>query len=44
MNSTLIFATRPSALARWQTSYAIQQIQAQWENLICEGNRDHDQR
>ena len=36
MNSTLIFATRPSALARWQTRYVIQQIQAQWENLICE--------
>jgi len=35
MNSTLIFSTRPSALARWQTSYAIRQIQAQWENLIC---------
>jgi hydroxymethylbilane synthase len=36
MKSTLIFATRPSALARWQTRYVIQQIQAQWENLICE--------
>lgn len=36
MNSKLIFATRPSALARWQTSYAIQQIQAQWENLVCQ--------
>lgn len=36
MNSTLIFATRSSALARWQTRYVIQQIQAQWENLICE--------
>lgn len=36
MNSTLIFATRPSALARWQTRYAIQQIQAQWKNLTCE--------
>jgi hydroxymethylbilane synthase len=36
MNSTLIFATRPSALARWQTSYAIQQIQSQWENLVCQ--------
>jgi hydroxymethylbilane synthase len=36
MHSTLIFATRPSALARWQTSYAIQQIQVQWENLVCQ--------
>src|SRR3989337_4507330 len=35
MNSTLVCAPGPSALARWQTSYAIQQIQAQWENLIC---------
>lgn len=35
MNSTLIFATRPSALARWQTRYVIQQIQAQWKNLPC---------
>jgi hydroxymethylbilane synthase len=36
MNSTLIFATRPSALARWQTRYVIQQIQDQWEDLVCE--------
>jgi hydroxymethylbilane synthase len=36
MNSTLIFATRPSALARWQTTYVIQQIQDQWEDLVCE--------
>lgn len=36
MNSTLLFATRPSALARWQTRYTIQQIQDQWEDLVCE--------
>lgn len=36
MNPTLIFATRPSALARWQTRYIIQQIQAHWDNLICQ--------
>ncbi|MEW6717843.1 MAG: hydroxymethylbilane synthase [Chloroflexota bacterium] len=36
MNSALIFATRPSALARWQTSYVIQELKTWWENLICE--------
>jgi hydroxymethylbilane synthase len=36
MDPKLIFATRPSALARWQTRYVIQQIQAIWEDLICE--------
>src|SRR3989337_2788725 len=36
MNSTLILATRPSPLARWQTRYVIQQIQVQYENLVCE--------
>jgi hydroxymethylbilane synthase len=36
MNSELIFATRPSALARWQTSYVIQELRTRWENLICE--------
>ena len=36
MNSALIFATRPSTLARWQTSYVIQELKTRWENLICE--------
>ncbi len=36
MNLKLVFATRPSALARWQTSYVIQELNAQWEDLICE--------
>jgi len=49
MNSTLIFATRPSALARWQTSFVIQELKTRWDNLICEklvittqGDRDLD--
>jgi hydroxymethylbilane synthase len=33
--SELIFATRPSALARWQTGYVIQQLQQHWRALIC---------
>ncbi len=36
MKPKLIFATRPSTLARWQTRSVIQQIQARWENLPCE--------
>jgi hydroxymethylbilane synthase len=32
----LIFATRPSALARWQTNYIAEQLQATWEYLNCE--------
>jgi hydroxymethylbilane synthase len=47
MNLTLIFATRPSALARWQTSYVIQELRTRWENLTCgelvittQGDRD----
>jgi len=32
----LTFATRPSALARWQTQHIIQKLQAQWHDLICE--------
>lgn len=36
MMTTLTFATRPSALARWQTSHVIQQLQDRWENLACE--------
>jgi hydroxymethylbilane synthase len=36
MSSRLVFATRPSALARWQTEHIIQQLQTHWEGLICE--------
>jgi hydroxymethylbilane synthase len=32
----LIFATRPSALARWQTSWVIWALQAAWPGLACE--------
>jgi hydroxymethylbilane synthase len=32
----LIFATRPSALARWQTQHVIQLLQAAWPGLECE--------
>jgi len=32
----LTFATRPSALARWQTQHMIQQLQAQWPDLTCD--------
>jgi hydroxymethylbilane synthase len=32
----LTFATRPSALARWQTQWAIRQLQVLWPDLICE--------
>ncbi len=32
---TLIFATRPSALARWQTRWVIQALQAAWPGLEC---------
>lgn len=32
----LTFATRPSALARWQTNYIAEQLGAFWENLQCE--------
>jgi hydroxymethylbilane synthase len=32
----LIFATRPSALARWQTQYVISQLKSQWSELTCE--------
>ncbi len=31
----LIFATRPSALARWQTGYVMRQMQAAWTTLTC---------
>lgn len=32
----LTFATRPSALARWQTTYIAEQLGAVWEDLHCE--------
>jgi hydroxymethylbilane synthase len=32
----LTFATRPSALARWQTNYIAKQLQVTWEDLRCE--------
>jgi hydroxymethylbilane synthase len=32
----LTFATRPSALARWQTNYIAEQLQESWEDLRCE--------
>jgi hydroxymethylbilane synthase len=45
----LIFATRPSALARWQTAHVMQLLQAAWPDLACEeriittaGDRDLD--
>lgn len=36
MESPLIFATRPSALARWQTRSIIQGLESRWEGLKCE--------
>ena len=36
MTKKLIFATRPSALARWQTQHVIQKLQNQWPDLTCE--------
>jgi hydroxymethylbilane synthase len=35
LTDQLVFATRPSALARWQTSYIIQQLQEYWPDLGC---------
>ena len=32
----LIFATRPSALARWQTAYIIRLLQEHWPDLECD--------
>lgn len=32
----IIFATRPSALARWQTKYVIEALQAAWSEVTCE--------
>lgn len=49
MPASLIFATRPSALARWQTGYIAQQVKIQWADLVTEelvittqGDRDLD--
>ena len=36
MTAKLIFATRPSALARWQTQFIISQLETEWPNLSCE--------
>ena len=36
MTKTLTFATRPSALARWQTNHIIEQLQSKWPDLRCE--------
>jgi len=36
MKKKLIFATRPSALARWQTQHVIQKLQSEWPGLACE--------
>ena len=36
MASRMIFATRPSALARWQTNYIIQELRHHWQDLDCE--------
>src|SRR5512143_2132962 len=33
---TLTFATRPSALARWQTQWVIQALQSAWPGLACD--------
>jgi hydroxymethylbilane synthase len=32
----MIFATRPSALARWQTQWVIQELQKAWPDLECQ--------
>ena len=31
-----IFATRPSALARWQTGFVMQSVQSVWKEVLCE--------
>ena len=36
MKKKLTFATRPSALARWQTQYVISQLKKRWPELACE--------
>ena len=35
MTDQLTFATRPSALARWQTQHVISELKAQWPDLDC---------
>jgi len=35
MSSSLVFATRPSALARWQTQWVIQALKTAWPDLDC---------
>lgn len=32
----MIFATRPSALARWQTQWVVHRLQQAWPDLTCE--------
>jgi hydroxymethylbilane synthase len=34
--NSLTFATRPSALARWQTQWVIQALQQAWPGLVCQ--------
>jgi len=34
--SNLVFATRPSALARWQTRKIIQELEDEWNGLTCQ--------
>jgi len=36
MTSNLIFASRPSALARWQTGFVIEQLYHHWDDLHAE--------
>lgn len=36
MTDKMIFATRPSALARWQTQHVIGLLSAHWDHLSCE--------
>jgi hydroxymethylbilane synthase len=35
MTKPFIFATRPSALARWQTQFVISELKAKWPGLSC---------
>jgi hydroxymethylbilane synthase len=35
MTKPIIFATRPSVLARWQTQSVISELKAQWPDLSC---------
>lgn len=36
MTTKLTFATRPSALARWQTQHVAGLLQSKWQNLSCQ--------